>query len=268
MYGIQLAFKDFRPSKGIWGSDWVGLKHFIRFVTYPDFWKIFSNSLIISLYSLATFPCSIILALSINELESQSFKRSVQMITYMPHFISIVIVCGMIMLFFNRSSGMINNFIHMLGGQRIDFMTNPKYFRTIYVWSGVWKGIGWGSIIYLSALSGVSPELVEAARIDGATRLQIIWHINIPAIIPTIVILFILSTGGILSVDFTKIFLLQNDLNKEVSSVISTYVYEIGLVSQQYSYSTAIGLFNTAISVALLLFVNKIANKVSGITIW
>lgn len=268
MYGVIIAFKNFRPSKGIIGSPWVGLEHFIRFVTYPNFGKLMWNTIALNLYGLATFPVSIIFALSLNEVQNLRFKRTVQMVTYAPHFISVVVICGMILLFFNRPMGLVNNLLELFGFTRIDFMADPRYFRHIYIWSGVWQGFGFGSIIYLAGLSGVSQELIEAARIDGATRLKIIWHVNIPTIAPTIILLLILSTGGILGSDFTKILLLQNDLNKEVSNVLSTYTYSIGIISGQYAYSSAIGLFNTVIGVGILMTVNTIAKKVTDIGIW
>ena len=268
MYGVQIAFKNYRTSLGIWGSEWIGFEHFIRFVNYPVFWKIIRNTISISLYTLATFPCSVILALLINEINNTAFKKSVQMITYAPHFISTVVVCGMVILFLNRSTGIINNFMAFLGMERLDFMTKPNWFSSIYVWSGVWQGLGWGSIIYLAALSGVSPEQVEAAKIDGAGRLQVIRHVNLPTIMPTIVIMLILSSGRILSVGFEKIYLLQNNLNLDASQVISTYVYRIGLLGGQFSYSAAIGLFNTVVNFALIIIVNTIARKATGISIW
>lgn len=268
MYGVQIAFKNFRPSKGIWGSEWVGLKYFIKFITFPTFKTIMLNTVRISLYSFATFPLSVILALLINELQSEKFKKVVQMITYAPHFISTVVVCSMLTLFMNKDSGLLNNIVEAFGGQRQSFLEIPRYFASIYVWSGVWQGIGWGTIIYLAALSGVSPELVEAARIDGAKRYQIIAHVNLPTIAPTIVIMLIMNCGSILSVGFEKVYLLQNPLNIDVSQVISTYVYELGLQSAQYSYSSAIGLFNTVINVAILLIVNAIAKRVSEISLW
>ena len=268
MYGIMIAFKEFNARLGIWGSEWVGLSHFIRFVTYPDFWKILFNTLIISLYSLATFPLTIILALLLNEIGNHKYKRTVQMLTYAPHFLSTVVICGMIGLFFSRNMGLINNVIEMLGGERIDFLSKPEYFTHLYVWSGVWQDIGWGTIIYLAALSGVSPDLIEAARIDGATRLQVIRHINIPTIMPTIIIMLILSCGSILSVGFEKIYLLKNPLNSDASQVIATYLYEVGLIGGQYSYSTAIGLFNTLVNFLLLVVVNIVAKKISAISIW
>ncbi|NLD88297.1 MAG: sugar ABC transporter permease [Clostridiales bacterium] len=268
MYGIQIAFKDYRAKDGIWGSEWVGFKHFARFLSYPAFWKIIKNTLSISLYSLATFPCAVILSLLINELDNAKFKKTVQMITYAPHFISTVVLCGMIKLFFNRGTGIINNVIEILGGTRIDFLAKPEYFNDIYVWSGVWQGVGWGTIIYLAVLSNVSPELVEAARIDGASRFQVIRHVNIPAILPTIIIMLILSCGSVLSVGFEKVYLLQNNLNSDASQVISTYVYEIGLVGGQFSYSSAISLFNTIINVLFILTVNTIARRVSDVSLW
>jgi putative aldouronate transport system permease protein len=268
IYGVQIAFKNYRTSRGIIGSDWVGLENFLRFLTYPDFWTLIRNTLRISLYSLATFPCALILALSINEVKHLKYKKTVQMITYMPHFISVVVLVGMLNLFFAQSNGLVNNLLQLAGGSRLPFLTAPRYFAHLYVWSGVWQNIGWGSIIYVAALSSVSPELVEAARIDGASRLQVIWHVNIPSILPTIVILLILSTGNVLSVGFEKVYLMQNALNLSVSQVISTYVYEIGLISGRFSYSAAIGLFNNVINVAILLTVNKVAGKVSGTSLF
>ncbi len=268
MYGILISFKNYRPNLGVWGSPWVGLDHFIRFIRYPAFWKIFTNTLTLSLYSFAMFPLPIILALLVNEIDSPFFRKTVQMITYAPHFISTVVLCGIVMLFFQRSNGLINNLIVMLGGQRVDFLTRPEYFPHLYVWSGVWQTIGWSTIIYFAALSSVSPELIEAARIDGASRMQIMLHVNIPTILPTIVIMLILRCGSILSVGFEKVYLLKNDLNSDKSQVISTYVYEIGLLGGQFSYSTAIGMFNTVINVICILTVNAIAKKVSEISLW
>lgn len=265
MYGVQIAFRNFRPSKGIWGSQWVGLQFFIK---YPHFSKIVPNTLWISLYGMATFPLSIILALMLNELNNEKFKKVVQMITYAPHFISTVILCSMITLFLNKDSGMINNIISAFGGKRQAFLEIPACFSTIYVWSGVWQGIGWGTIIYISALAGVPMEQVEAARIDGASRFQIILHVNVPTIMPTIVIMLIMSCGSVLSVGFDKVYLLQNPLNMDASNVISTYVYELGLLNGQYSYSAAIGLFNTIVNVIMLLIVNAIARRVSEISLW
>ena len=230
--------------------------------------KLIALTARISLYSFATFPLSIILALMINEVDNQPFKKSVQMITYAPYFISVVVVASMIILFFNRSSGVINNIIEVLGWERVSFLEIPRLFPAIYVWSDVWQFIGWGTIIYLAALSGVSLELVEAARIDGASRFKIILHISIPAIVPVIIITLIMRCGAILSVGFDKTYLLQNPLNMSASQVLSTYIYEIGLQSGRHSYSAAIGLFNTMINITVLVFVNAIAKRVADISLW
>lgn len=267
MYGIIIAFKDFKPKLGYWGSAWVGLDHFKRFLSYPDFWKMIGNTLSISLYSLATFPCAIILALLLNEVRNLRFKKTVQMVTYAPYFLSTVVMCGLITMMVGRE-GLLGRLYEVFTGQSENLLTIPRYFSSIYVWSGVWQSTGWGTIIYIAALSGVPGELVEAAKIDGAGRLRIIRHINIPCIMPTIVITFIMSTGSILSVGFEKIFLLQNDLNMQASNVLSTYTYQVGLIGGQFSYSTAIGLFNTVVNVIMLLLANAVCKKVSGTGIW
>ena len=268
MYGIQIAFKNFRPTKGIWGSEWVAFKHFIRFFQFPNFWQYIRNTVILSVYGILTFPVGVIFSLLLNELPNQKFKKTVQMITYAPHFISTVVLCGMVLLFFSETNGFVNAIIEGLGFQRIPFLEEAKYFRSLYIGSGLWQGLGWSTIIYLAALAGVSPELVEAARIDGANRLQIVLHVNIPTIMPTIIIMFIMSFGSILSVGFEKIFLLQNALNLSVSQVLSTYTYEVGLINAQYSYSAAISLFNTVINITLLIIVNMIVSKLSDISLW
>ncbi len=268
MYGVQIAFKDFRASKGIWGSPWVGLDHFVRFIQYPNFWKLLKNTLSITTLSLATFPCAIIFALLLNEVKNLRFKKSVQMITYMPHFLSEVVVCSLVILFLDRTSGPVNNLIAALGGERTAFMGIPKAFPSIYVFSGLWQSIGWSSILYISALSSISMEEVEAARIDGASRLQVLWHINIPGILPTIVITFLLRVGNLMSLGYTKILLLQNDLNLDVSTTISTYTYEIGMLQGQYSYSSAIGLFNNIINICVMLIANQISKKVSQVSLF
>lgn len=268
MYGVQIAFRDYSAKRGIWGSNWVGLKHFIRFVTYPNFWQLIGNTLHIGLYSLATFPCSVIFALMLNEMGNQKYKKTVQMVSYMPHFLSTVVVCSMITLFFKGKTGVVNTIVTALGGQRWEYMEEARFFVPIYVWSGVWKGLGFDAIIYLAALSGVNPELVEAARIDGASRMKIVWHVNLPHIIPTVVIMLILSCGSVLSVSYEKILLLQNSLNLSVSRVISTYTYDVGIVGGQFSYSSAIGLFNTIVNVLILSLVNQIAKRVGETSLW
>lgn len=263
VYGVQIAFKDYRTSLGIMGSEWVGFKHFIRFLTYPDFWKIVKNTVVLSLYSYLTFPLPIILALSINEINSKWFKKTVQMITYAPHFVSTIIIVSMIKLFFDRGHGFVNNIIVLLGGERIAFLERPEYFSSLYVWSDVWQGLGWGTIVYLAALSGVAEEMVEAARIDGAGRFRVIWSIKIPSILPMIITMMILRTGSLLSVGFEKVFAMQNSFNLDVSRVISTYVYELGIQGAQFSYSSAIGLFNNMVNIFFVLVVNQICKKVT-----
>jgi len=268
MYGIQIAFKDFRTSLGIWDSEWVGFRHFIRFINFPNFGLIMTNTLRIGAYTLATFPLSVILALMLNELRNQKFKKTVQMITYAPFFMSTVVVCSLIILFFNRDVGVINNLREMFGLERVQFMSEASAFPHLLVWSIVWQNLGWGTIIYLASLSNVSPELIEAARIDGANRFDIIRHVNIPCILPTIVIMFILASGNVMSVGFERVFLLQTPLNLSRSQVIATYVYEVGLIGAQFSYASAIGLFNAVINVALILMVNLVAKKVTNVGLW
>ncbi len=268
IYGVQVAFKDFRASMEIWGSPWVGLKHFGRFFEMPFFGMMIRNTLSISLYSLATFPCAVIVALLLNELRNERFKKVVQMVSYAPHFVSTVVVCSMVLIFFDKNRGLVNNILALLGRERISFIEIPKYFSSLYVWSGVWSSVGWNTIIYLAALSSISPEMIEAARIDGASQWKILWHINVPSILPTIVTLLILNTGSILSVGFEKIYLLQNPLNLDASRVISTYVYEVGMGSGQFSYSTAIGLFNNVVNVVCIVLVNQISRAVTHISMW
>ena len=272
LYGVVIAFKDYKVIDGILGSDWAGLEHFMAFFRDPYFEPILWNTIRISLYSFATFPCSIIFALMINELTNHKFKKPVQMISYMPHFISTVVVCAMVHMFFNVDGGIVNNAIVALGGEPVPFMYKAKYFDHLYVWSGVWQGIGWGTIIYLANLANVSPDLIEAARIDGASRWDVVVHINIPTILPTVVIMLILRVGSIMGVGFEKVFLLQTDLNLSASRVISTYVYErtlgAGGTTAYWDYSAAIGLFNTFINLILIILTNTIARKVSDIALW
>ncbi|WP_249716689.1 sugar ABC transporter permease, partial [Paenibacillus sp. J31TS4] len=226
MYGVQIAFKNFVATKGIWGSDWVGFRHFQRFFDGYYFWRLIKNTLGISLYQLAVgFPVPILLALMINEVRAKWFKKFIQTVTYAPHFLSTVVLVGMLIMFLSPQSGLINMIIVFFGGEPVNFMTEPGWFKSIFVLSGVWQQMGWSSIIYLAALAGIDPQLHEAARVDGATRVQRIWHVNIPGILPTIVILLILNVGSIMGVGFEKVFLMQNSLNMEASDVISTYVY-------------------------------------------
>ncbi|WP_113673353.1 ABC transporter permease [Vallitalea guaymasensis] len=269
LYGVQIAFRNFNPKLGFFGSPWVGLQHFTRFFDSPYFFTTIKNTFVLSLYSLiAGFPIPIILALILNSFRHKKYRKVIQTVTYAPNFISTVVMCGMLLLFLSPSVGIINNVIEFFGGNSINFMAEKSYWRHIYVWSGVWQGMGWSSVIYFAALSSVSPELHEAAIVDGATKFQIVRYIDFPSIIPTATILLILSCGSILSVGFEKVFLLQNDLNLSVSQVISTYVYKVGLIDNNISYSSAIGLFNSAINAVLLIVVNKISKKLSGISLW
>ncbi|EPY11624.1 binding-protein-dependent transport systems inner membrane component [Paenibacillus alvei A6-6i-x] len=269
MYGIQIAFKDFMANKGIWDSPWVGIKHFERFFNSFYFERLLTNTVLISLYSLAlSFPIPILLALMLNEVKAERFKKVVQTITYAPHFLSVVVVVGMLFIFLNPSTGIINHLIVAMGGEPITFMTSPGWFKTLYVLSDVWQTMGWSSIIYLAALSGVDHQLHEAATIDGATRVQRIWHINLPTIAPTIIILLILNLGSVMSVGFEKVFLMQNSLNMSSSDIISTYVYRTGILDAQYSFSAAVGLFNSVVNFALLIVVNYIARRVNETSLW
>lgn len=269
MYGVQIAFKNFVPSKGILGSAWVGFDHFERFFNSYYFWDLLWNTFSISLYELAVgFPLPIILALAFNEIKNGVFKKSVQTVTYAPHFISIVVMAGMIITFLSPSSGILIRIIEWIGLQPAAFLEDPRWFKTVYVLSGVWQSAGWGTIIYLAALSGVDPQLHEAAIVDGASRLKRVLHINIPTIVPTIAILLILNVGNILGVGYEKILLLQNSLNIESSDVISTFVYRSGLLNNQYSFSTAVGLFNSMVNAMLLITVNRIAKKTSDSSLW
>ena len=271
MYGAQIAFKDFRVNKGIMGSPWVGFKHFTRFLQSYQFVRLLGNTLGISVYSLlAGFPFPIILALSLNTVRYTGFKKTVQMVTYAPHFISTVVMVGIILQVLAPRNGLMNQFIMAFGGESIDILSRPEFFKSIYVWSGVWQSAGYSAIIYLAALSSIDPGLHEAAIMDGATVFQRILHIDFPGILPTAVILLIMNTGHILNVGFEKIFLMQNPLNIRTSEVISTYVYKIGLASPttNYSYPAAIGLFSSAVGLALLLIVNKMASKLGETSLW
>jgi len=269
MYGVQIAFKDFIANKGILGSPWVGFEHFERFFDSFYFWRIISNTLGIGIYELIVgFPIPIVLALMIHELRTGKFRRFVQTVTYMPHFLSTIVMVGIIMMFLSPTSGLVNVVITLFGGEPISFMTEPGWFKSIYVWSGVWQTMGWSSIIYIAALAGIDPQLHEAARVDGASRLRRMWHINIPGIAPTIIVLLILNIGSILGVGFEKVFLMQNNLNMESSDVISTNVYRSGILGAQYSYSAAVGLFNSIVNFIILILVNRIARKVSSSSLW
>lgn len=259
MYGVQIAFRDYRPKTGITGSVWVGLKWFKQFLTHYEFGQIFLNTVLLSLYSLATFPLAIIFALILHALKSEKYKKVVQTVSYVPHFISVSVMVGIINMLLSPVSGIYGNLFRLFGGSGypVDFRATAEAFRHLYVWSGVWQTLGWSSIIYIAALASVSSELHEAAQIDGASRLKRMWYIDIPAILPTIAIQFILRCTNIISVGFEKAYLLQSNLNLDVSEVISTYVYKKGMSSfRSFSYGAAVGLFNTTINLVLLLSVN------------
>lgn len=269
MYGVQIAFKNYNPYKGISGSEWAGLKYFYQFFDSYYCKTIIVNTVRISVMAITlSFPFPIIFALLLNELKSLRFKRVVQTVSYAPHFISTVVMCGMITLFLAPNSGLLNQFVAMLGGQKRAYLESSTLFPWIYVITGIWQNLGWNSILYVSTLAGVDPTLYEAARIDGASRFQKMIHVDFPALVPIIVILTIMNFGQIMSVGFEKAFLLQNNLNMETSELISTYVYKRGLQEAQFSFSTAVGLFNSAVNFSLLLIVNGICRKVSSTSLF
>jgi putative aldouronate transport system permease protein len=266
MYGIQIAFREYRPKHGITGSEWVGLKHFIDFFSDPMFRDVFGNTIKVSLYSFVTFPLPIILALVLNCMNSKKYRGMIQNVVYVPHFISVTVLVGIIQMILSPVSGLYGTFYRLFGGDGFptDIRALAESFRHIYVWSGVWQNLGWNSIIYMAALSSVSSELHEAAQLDGASRIQRIWHIDIPAIAPTIAILLIQRCASIASVGFEKAYLLQSTLNIKVSEVIATYTYKEGMSSfTQYSYGAAIGIFNMVINLAMLFIANSISKKIT-----
>ncbi|MCD9023718.1 ABC transporter permease [Cohnella silvisoli] len=265
MLGVQIAFKDLNAMDGIWGSPWAGFKHFQTFFEHPNFWNLIRNTLVISLYSLIVgFPAPIILAIALNELKNGVFKRAVQLITYAPYFISTVVMASMIILFLSPRIGLIDHIRTAFGFESINFIAKPSMFSSIFVLSDVWQFMGYGAIIYIAALAGVNTQLYEAAKIDGASRLQKIIHIDLPSILPIMVLLLVLNMGQLLNVGFEKVYLLQNPLNVGTSEIISTYVYKIGLVQANYSFSAAVGLFNSFINLLLVLVANFTARRVTG----
>lgn len=269
MYGIQIAFRDFKANLGFLKSPWVGLKYFQQFVALSNFWQLIQNTLLISVYSiLFGFPAPILLALMLNQLRFARFQKFVQTISYAPYFISTVVLVSMLNIFLAPSTGFVNNIIVSFGGKAVTFTGRAEWFRTVYVASGVWQGIGWGAIVYLASLSGVNPELYEAAMVDGATRFQRVWHIDIPGILPTVVIMFILQMGSLMNVGYEKAYLMQNALNNQVSEIISTYVYKIGLLNAKFSFSTAVGLFNSLINFILVVSTNMISQRLTQTSLW
>lgn len=269
MYGLVIAFKRYNPVRGIMNSPWVGLKYFKQFFASPSSWQIIFNTLRISITSLIfSFPFPILLAVALNECGNKFYKKTVQMITYAPYFISTVVLVGIILQVTDLRMGVINIAIDLLGGEPINFMGNPDMFTAIYVISGIWAGAGYSSILYLAALSGVSPELHEAAIMDGASRVKRVWHIDLPTILPTVVLMLIMNLGKVMNLGYEKVYLMQNDLNISVSEVISTYVYKVGLKQSNYSFSTAIGLMNTVVSLILVSASNYTAKKLTGNSMW
>lgn len=268
MYGAVIAFQDYNPRLGVSGSDWVGFDQFLRFFASPYFGRLLKNTLLLSVYGIIFgFPAPIILALLLNELKVRKFKKTVQTITYLPHFISLVVVTGIIKDF-TQSTGLINDIIVTLGGVRTSLIQNPALYRTIYIVSDIWQGIGWGSIIYLSALSGVDQQLYEAASIDGAGRWKQLLHVTLPGITPTIVIMLIMRMGQLLGTGYEKTILLYNEATYETADVIASYIYRVGILERNWSYSTAIGLFNSGINLVLLIITNMISKRVSETSLW
>lgn len=269
MYGVQIAFKDFKASKGIWESEWVGLKWFKRFFSSSQFWPVIRNTLSLSfLQILLGFPVPILLAILLNQVRNQRFRKFVQSVVYSPHFISIVVLAGMLYIFLSPRNGFVNTVIKFFGGQPIFFLGEAKYFKITFVLSGIWQHAGWSAIIYIAALAGISPDLYEAAQVDGANKWQRVWHIDLPGILPTIVMMLILEMGKVMNLGFQKAYLLQNAQNLAASEIISTYIYKVGLINAQYSYSTAINLFNNIVNIILLVSMNSLSRRITENSLW
>ena len=269
MYGVVIAFQNFSAARGIWNSQWVGLEHFRVFYNSFLFWDLIRNTFLLSFWGTVWgFPIPIMLALAFNEARSGFFKKFTQTVSYAPNFISVVVMSGMVIAFLSPSVGIINTLLGFVGIGPINFLAEPGWFRTVFITSGIWQGMGWGSIIYLAALSAVDPTLHEAAIIDGASRLQRIWHINLPTIKPTIVILLILNIGGLMSVGFERVLLLQNDLNLSTSRIIATYIYDVGILGGRFSFAAAVGMFNSLINSILLIIANQFSKKVGEASLW
>ncbi|MBD2844308.1 sugar ABC transporter permease [Paenibacillus sp. IB182496] len=269
MFGIVISFKQYEVFKGIWESDWVGLKHYITFFQSPSAWNLIRNTFLIGFYSLIFgFPAPIILALLLNELRQNGLKRVFQSLSYLPHFISIVVVTSMATMFLSPTNGIVNELLGFLGIDPIPFMQKASWFRTIYVSTGIWQEVGWGSIIYLAALTTIDPQLYDAAEMDGASRGKKMWHITIPGIMPAIVILLILRVGNIIDIGFEKVYLLYNPATYETADILSTYVYRTGLVAGNFSYGAAIDVFSGVIGLIFVVTVNHIARKVGENSLW
>lgn len=270
MYGLQLAFRDYDFSKGLTGGNWAGMKYFMQYFESPMFWPTIRNTFIIAFFSLICgFPVPIILAIAINSIKSAAWKRSVQTVVYLPYFISTVVLVAMLQILLSPTTGLLSNGLKALGivAEKANLLGDPSAFVPVYVISGIWQSAGWNSIIFIAALAAVDGQLYDAAKVDGANRWQQVWHVELPAILPTIVILLIMNMGGILSVGFEKTFLMQNPTNKGISEVISTYVYNVGLKSSQFSFGSAVGLFNTAVNFVFLMIANQISKRAANISL-
>lgn len=268
MYGVIVAFKNYNIVKGIWSSPWAGLKHFIKFASDPYFWNVVRNTFLMSLYNIGWgFPIPILLAILLNEVTHSKYKRVIQSISYLPHFISTVVLCGMLVNLLS-TDGLLNQLIVNLGGKPIQFLMYPEYFRTIYVSSSIWQSAGWTSIIYLAALTGIDPQVLDAATIDGANRIQRVRHVTIPAILPTISTMLIMNLGRMMNLGYEKVLLLYNGSTYETADIISTYVYRRGILGNSFSYATAVGLFQSVIGIVLLVMANKISRKLSETSLW
>ncbi|WP_246079031.1 ABC transporter permease [Paenibacillus piri] len=269
MYGTLIAFQDYNPFRGMLGSPWVGFKHFDAFFNSIYFYRLIRNTFLIGAYSiLFGFTIPILFALLLHEVKHAKLRTMIQSVSYLPHFISTVVVAGLIVTFTSPSTGFINGLLQFFGGSQIDFLREPGWFRTVYVSSGVWQTLGWSSIIYFAALAGISPSLYEAAEMDGASRWQKIWHISLPGIKPTIITILLLDLGRVMDVGFEKVFLLYNSTTYETADVLSTYVYRSGLVQQQYSFASAVGLFNSVLTFVMIVGFNRLARRLSGYSLW
>ena len=269
MWGTLIAFQDFNPFKGFWGSKWVGLKHFENFFQSTYAPRLIKNTLALSIYSiLFSFPLPIVFALLQYEVRFPRFRSIMQSISYFPHFISVVIICGLLKQYLSVTNGVINALIEALGGQKINFLQEPSWFRTVYIASGVWQGIGWSSIIYYATLTSIDTSLFEAAQIDGANRFQRVWHISVPSLIPTMVTLLLMQLGNVMNVGFEKVLLLYNSSTYSTSDILSTYVYRVGITQMKYSFASAVGLFNNVVGLIIVMFFNTLSRKLADTSLW